>query len=86
MAGGGDPGAIHLFKNIPIWVYHSLADEVVPVSESQEMIRALRAAGGHPRYTEYPFGTHGSSFNDAFSEPQLYQWMYTQALPERESG
>ena len=45
------------------------------------MIDALRAAGGNPRYTEYPFGTHGTSFNDTYSEPQLFDWMYAQARP-----
>jgi acetyl esterase/lipase len=82
VAGGGWPGYADLIKDIPIWAYHSFADELVPVSESREMITAIRAAGGHPRYTEYPFGTHGSSFNDTYSEPQLYDWMYAQALPE----
>ena len=87
VAGGGDPGSAETIKDIPIWNYHSRADEVVSVSQSQVMIDALRAAGGHPRYTEYPFGTHGSSFNDTYSEPQLYQWMYSQtAVPEPGAG
>jgi predicted esterase len=81
VAGGGVPEFAEIFKDVHIWAYHSVADEVVPVSESREMIDALRAAGGNPRYTEYPFGTHGSSFNDTFSEPQLFDWMYAQALP-----
>ncbi|MEX2307355.1 MAG: PHB depolymerase family esterase [Pirellulales bacterium] len=81
VAGGGDPGWAETIKDIPIWIYHSLADELVPASASQIMIDALRGAGGNPRYTEFPFGTHGSSFNDAFSEPQLYEWMYAQARP-----
>ena len=82
VAGGGYAGSADFIKDIPIWAFHSLADGNVPVSESQEMIAALRAAGGHPRYTEYPFGDHGTSFNDTYSEPQLYQWMYSQAIPE----
>jgi predicted esterase len=81
VAGGGVPEFAEFFKDIPIWAFHSLADEVVPVSESRDMIDALRAAGGNPLFTEYPFGTHGTSFNDTFSEPQLFDWMYAQALP-----
>jgi predicted peptidase len=86
VAGGGYSGYAEFFKDLPIWAFHSRADEVVPVSESQEMIDALRAAGGHPRYTEYPFGTHGSSFNDTYSEPQLYAWLYSQGVPEPGAG
>jgi acetyl esterase/lipase len=82
VAGYGDPNTVENFKNMPIWVFHSLADEVLPAIYSQIMVDALRAAGGHPLYTEYPFGTHGSSFNDTYSEPQLFQWLYAQALPE----
>ena len=82
VAGGGFEGYAEFIKDLPIWAFHSRADEVVSVNESETMIDALRAAGGHPRYTEYPFGTHGSSFNDTYSEPQLYQWMYSQAVPE----
>jgi dipeptidyl aminopeptidase/acylaminoacyl peptidase len=79
VAGGGYPGYAELFKHVPIWAYHSLEDAVVPASESQEMIEALRAAGANPLYTEYPFGTHGVSFNDAYSEPQLYEWLFAQS-------
>ena len=86
VAGGGDPFFADVIKDIPIWAYHSLADGTVPVSESQDMIDAIRAAGGHPRYTEFPFGDHGSSFNDAYSEPQLFQWMYSQSLSVPEPG
>jgi dienelactone hydrolase len=81
VAGAGHPEVAEFIKHIPLWAFHSLADELSPVSESREMIDALRAVGGNPRYTEYPFGTHGSSFNDTYSEPQLYDWMYAQALP-----
>jgi len=81
VAGGGFPDFADFIKDIPIWAYHSVADETVPVSESRDMINAIRAAEGHPRYTEFPFGTHGSSFNDTYSEPQLFQWMYSQSLP-----
>jgi predicted esterase len=86
VAGGGDPDFADVIKDIPIWAYHSLADADVPVSESRDMINAIRAAGGHPRYTEFPFGDHGSSFNDTYSEPQLFQWMYSQSLPVPEPG
>ena len=85
VAGGGDPSTAAIIKNIPIWAYHSLGDTTVPVV-SLNNGHALRAVGGQPRYTEFPFGSHVTSFNDTYSEPQLYQWMYSQALPEPPTG
>ncbi len=81
VATGGTSGNLANVKDMPIWAFHSTADEVVPTSQTQQIIEALRMLGGDPRYTEYPFGTHGNSFNDAYSEPQLFDWLFDQALP-----
>ena len=45
------------------------------------MIDVLLAAGGQP-YTEYPFGTHGSSFHDTCSERESYEWIYALVCPK----
>jgi dienelactone hydrolase len=81
VAGTGSPELADIFKDVPVWAFHSLGDEDISALGSQIMINAMQWWGGNPRYTEYPFGPHGSSFNDAYSEPQLYEWMYAQALP-----
>ena len=39
---------------LPIWVFHGAEDKVVATSEARTMVAALQAAGGTPRYTEYP--------------------------------
>lgn len=38
----------------PVWVFHGAKDEVVPVTESRQMVAALKAAGHPAKYTEYP--------------------------------
>jgi hypothetical protein len=38
------------------------------------MVRALRAAGGRPRYTEYADIGH-SSWDPAYATAELYRWM-----------
>ncbi|HEX3723999.1 MAG TPA: dienelactone hydrolase family protein [Nitrolancea sp.] len=60
IAGGGDPSKAGLLVNLPIWAFHSADDPVVPVSGSRDMIQAIRAAGGNPKYTEYADLGHGS--------------------------
>ena len=81
VAGGGDPGSAEIIKDVPIWNFHSRADEVVPVSESQMMIDALRAAGGHPRYTEYPLERTAAASTIPTANRSYIEWMYAQARP-----
>lgn len=59
IAGAGDPSKAALLKNLPIWAFHGSADGTVPVTGSRDMIAAIQAAGGSPRYTEFPGQGHG---------------------------
>jgi predicted peptidase len=61
-----------------IWAFHGGADSRVPTEASRSMIAALRAAGGRPKYTEYP-GVKHDSWVDAYPEPALSEWMFEQA-------
>lgn len=58
----------------PVWLFHGDLDESVPVRESREMFKALQAAGGNVRYTEYP-GVKHDSWNNAYWAPELPQWL-----------
>src|SRR5437764_3328128 len=42
----------------PVWAFHGAADDVVPVSESRNMVAALQRGGGSVRYTEVSNGRH----------------------------
>lgn len=59
IAGAGDPSKASVLKNMPIWAFHGSADTTVPVAGSRDMIAAIQAAGGYPRYTEFPGLGHG---------------------------
>jgi len=58
-----------------VWAFHGDADPRVPVEASRRMIAALRAAGAHPRYTEYP-GVKHDAWTDAYPEPTLHRWLF----------
>jgi predicted peptidase len=64
----------------PIWIFHGGADPTVPVTESQKMEAAIKAAGGAPRYTEYP-GVGHNSWDKAYAEAELPKWLFDQRLP-----
>ncbi len=63
----------------PVWVFHGGADDTVPVTESRQMVAALKAAGGNVRYTEYP-GVKHDSWDTAYAEPDLFPWLLAQKL------
>lgn len=79
ICGGGDEKVADRFKDIPIWAFHGSNDKVVPVSRTQNMINAIKSAGGNPKYTEYKGVGHGSWFK-AYKEKDLLKWLFEQQL------
>jgi predicted peptidase len=77
ICGGGDSKRVGEIAKLPVWVFHGEKDSVVPVRLSREMVEALKAAGGSPRYTEYP-GVDHNSWTPAFKEPELLKWLTAQ--------
>jgi predicted peptidase len=77
ICGGGDPAAAVKIKDIPTWVFHGDKDQAVPVERSREMIEAIKAAGGNPKYTEYP-GVGHNSWDPAYATPELWTWLAEQ--------
>lgn len=80
----GDPYA-ETAKGIgkkPIWIFHGAADPTVPVTESQKMRDAIQAAGGSPKYTEYP-GVGHNSWDKAYGETDFPKWLLEQKLDRK---
>jgi len=80
--GGGDENTVTAaVAQVPVWAFHSADDNAVPVVRSRHMVAAMKKMGGQPHYTEYQGLGHGS-WDKAFSEPDLYPWLFQQHLPE----
>jgi predicted peptidase len=62
-------------KELPIWIAHGGADDVVPVAESRNMAKALEAIGADVTYTEYPGVGHGA-WEPAFQGEALPAWLF----------
>lgn len=73
ICGGGNPATAVKFKDVPCWCFHGDADPTVSVEKSREMIKALKDAGGSPRYDEYP-GVNHNSWDRAYANAELYSW------------
>lgn len=78
IAGSADPKQADKIKHIPTWVFHGSNDEVTNVEFSREMVDAVIQAGGSTstiRYTEIENGNHDSSWQTAFSNSDVYNWL-----------
>jgi predicted peptidase len=74
VCGGGDPKDGEKLKDLPIWVWHGTEDTAVPLRRSQEMVDAIKAAGGTKvRFTTLEHIGH-NSWEAAYCTPELYAW------------
>jgi Predicted peptidase len=76
-AGSGDATKVRRLLNVPIWIFHGAWDLAVSPNCSRLMYRALKKAGGSPRYTEYPMTGH-SCWIKTFQDPQFLPWLFSQ--------
>jgi predicted esterase len=79
MSYGGPAKWAPKIKDIPLWAFQGAQDPYVPVGWMRDMIAALRKAGGHPLYTEFPDAGH-FIWSDVYADPQVYAWLFAQHL------
>ncbi len=76
----GDDTKGSRIANLPLWTFHSADDPTINVNRTRNMIAAIRAAGGHPYYTEFcsnglPCYGH-AAWVPAYAEPELLPWIF----------
>lgn len=78
VCGGGDVEQAARLVGLPLWAFHGAEDEVVPPVRSREMIAALVAAGGQPRYSELP-GVGHDAWTPVYTGPDsVLPWLFSQ--------
>ncbi|MCB9921209.1 MAG: prolyl oligopeptidase family serine peptidase [Planctomycetaceae bacterium] len=82
ICGGGDATSVQPIANLPIWAFHGDADTAVKPKRSRDMIAALKAAGGAPKYTEYP-GVGHNSWAPTYANREMYAWLFSQKRTTR---
>jgi predicted peptidase len=73
VCGGGQWFLADRLKEIPVWAFHGARDNVVPLRLSEEMVDAVKRAGGSARLTVYPEAGH-DSWSATYDNPELYRW------------
>jgi len=74
------PDTICDLKDLPIWAFHGGKDEAVKSWQTEILAHALNACGNIIRFTLYPDADHPQSWIQAYSDPELYTWLFQQTL------
>jgi len=74
ICGGGEPEKMAKpLARVPIWAFHGAKDPVVPLSESEKMVDAVKREAGDVQFTVYPEAQH-DSWTETYNNPKLYDW------------
>jgi len=78
ICGGGEIRLAMLKRyKMPVWAFHGAKDDVIPIARSQEMVDAIKTAGGNIKFTIYPELRH-NCWDAAYGDPNLYKWFLEQ--------
>ena len=78
LCGAGDPSKAEELKDLPIWAFHDIDDDAVPVSGTQNMVSAIKAAGGEKiLYTESQGFGH-RIWDGVYNDPEFQTWLFSQ--------
>jgi len=81
LCGGGNPYLAKRLKSVPVWAFHGALDKNVHPSLSQQMVGALKQAGGDARLSIYPKGQH-DIWTATYAKTELYTWLLDHRRPE----
>ncbi|NQU88318.1 MAG: prolyl oligopeptidase family serine peptidase [Mariniphaga sp.] len=73
ICGGGDVRRVRALKDIPVWTFHGMRDNVIPIERSLELVRALEKIDGNIKFTVYPEANH-NSWTKTYNNPELWEW------------
>lgn len=78
ICSGGDLAACSSWaKKVPVWLFHSQDDAIVPVRLSQALVAKLKTLGANPQYTEFDNAGH-ACWREAFADALLLPWLFEQ--------
>jgi predicted peptidase len=73
ICGYSDVPRANGLKDVPVWAFHGAKDRNIPLSETTDMVEAVRSSGGNVRLTIYPDLAH-DCWTTTYGNPELYRW------------
>jgi len=75
ICGGCRIGLAPKLKNLPIWNFHGKKDQIIPISQSELIVHALKRVGATDlNYTVYPNADH-DSWTITYENQDIYVWL-----------
>ena len=78
MPGAADVSLAAKLANIPIWAFHSRDETFVPRAGTEQMVAAMKNAGGNVYLTLIPSTSH-DCWTAAFQEHNILAWLFCSA-------
>jgi predicted peptidase len=79
LCGGGNASDCCNLATIPLWIQHGKLDVAVPISESEVMVKGIRACNGGKNLTYKVYDNYGhGELARVFSDDAMYKWLFQQ--------
>lgn len=65
---------------VPVWTFHGAKDETVPTTQTEYLVKRLKAHSGDVKFTVYPDIGH-NAWDPAYDDPALYDWLLSHRRP-----
>ena len=75
IAGGALPVYAFRLKGVPVWAFYGADDEAVLLDDARRVADRLAAEGGDIEITVYPEAGHAETWERAYADPRLYEWI-----------
>lgn len=82
MCGGSTAKNLTALNEVPLWIIHGTADNRVPVSQSDRVVKALRAEGGERLEFDRVPGMNHSQPCRVFYLANTYDWLLSHSLSD----
>ena len=76
ICGGGDPAYAEAMKDVPVYIFHGLLDEVVMPSRSMQMYNVLKEVGSKEAILVTYSELGHVCWDEAFSTAGLFEWLF----------
>lgn len=75
---GGCNDSLNVCKinHIPIWAFHGSRDKLIPVDETERLVKRLKKCSGKIKYTRLENQGHG--IQDIYKDEKIYEWLIEQ--------
>ncbi|GAB3947449.1 alpha/beta fold hydrolase [Spirosoma harenae] len=77
LCGGCDDSTkVCQIRHIPIWTFHGTTDYVIPINETERLVKRLNTCGGQVKFTRLEGEGHGIQY--LYKDKTIYDWLLEQ--------